>query len=53
MAAVIGEAEGSLDAIDLVRLERGKKVRDVTVLASAEAHIARISEVVPAALAAS
>jgi malate dehydrogenase (oxaloacetate-decarboxylating) len=46
MAAAIGEAGGSLDAIDLVRLEHGKKVRDVTVLASDEAHIARITQAV-------
>jgi malate dehydrogenase (oxaloacetate-decarboxylating) len=46
MAAAIGEAGGSLDAIDLVRVEHGKKVRDVTVLASDEAHIARITEAV-------
>jgi len=48
MASAIGEAGGSLDTIDLVRLERGKKVRDVTVLAVDEAHIARITETVSA-----
>jgi malate dehydrogenase (oxaloacetate-decarboxylating) len=48
MAGAIGEAGGSLDAIDLVRLEHGKKVRDVTVLAVDEAHIARITEAVSA-----
>jgi malate dehydrogenase (oxaloacetate-decarboxylating) len=48
MAAAIGEAGGSLDAIDLVRLEHGKKVRDVTVLAVDEAHIARITTAVSA-----
>jgi malate dehydrogenase (oxaloacetate-decarboxylating) len=48
MAAAIGEAGGSLDAIDLVRLEHGKKVRDVTVLAVDERHIARITEAVSA-----
>jgi len=48
MAAAIGEAGGSLDAIDLVRVEHGKKVRDVTVLAVDEAHIARITEAVSA-----
>jgi malate dehydrogenase (oxaloacetate-decarboxylating) len=46
MAGAIGDAGGSLDAIDIVRLERGKKVRDVTVLAVDEAHIARITEAV-------
>jgi malate dehydrogenase (oxaloacetate-decarboxylating) len=48
MAAAIGEAGGSLDAIDLVRVEHGKKVRDVTVLAVDEAHIARITAAVSA-----
>ena len=48
MAGAIGEAGGLLDAIDLVRLEDGKKVRDVTVLAVDEAHIARITEAVSA-----
>jgi malate dehydrogenase (oxaloacetate-decarboxylating) len=48
MAAAIGEAGGSLDAIDLVRLEHGKKVRDVTVLAVDEAHIERITAAVSA-----
>ncbi len=46
LAAAVGEAGGSLDAIDIVRLEHGKKVRDVTVLAIDEAHIARIMEAV-------
>jgi malate dehydrogenase (oxaloacetate-decarboxylating) len=44
LAETIGEAGGLLDAIDLVRVERGKKVRDVTVLAADESHIARIVE---------
>ena len=48
MAAAIGEAGGLLDAIDLVRLEHGKKVRDVTILAVDEEHIARITEAVSA-----
>ncbi len=42
LAAAIGEAGGSLDAIDLVRVEKGKKVRDVTVLATDAGHIERI-----------
>jgi malate dehydrogenase (oxaloacetate-decarboxylating) len=42
LAQAIGDAEGLLDSIDLVRVEHGKKVRDVTVLASDEGHIARI-----------
>ena len=48
MAGSIGDAGGLLDAIDLVRLEHGKKVRDVTVLAVDELHIARITEAVSA-----
>jgi malate dehydrogenase (oxaloacetate-decarboxylating) len=48
LAAAIGEAGGLLGAIDLVRVERGKKVRDVTVLAADDAHIARIVEAVRA-----
>jgi malate dehydrogenase (oxaloacetate-decarboxylating) len=48
MAAAIGEAGGSLDTIHLVRLEHGKKVRDVTVLAVDEAHVARITAAVGA-----
>ena len=35
----IGEAGGSLGAIDLVRVERGTKVRDVTVDASDAEHL--------------
>ncbi len=42
LAAAIGDAGGLLGAIDLVRVERGKKVRDVVVLAADEHHIARI-----------
>ena len=34
LANAIGEAGGSLGAIDLVRVEKGIKVRDVTVDAS-------------------
>jgi malate dehydrogenase (oxaloacetate-decarboxylating) len=48
LAEAIGEAGGLLDAIDLVRVESGKKVRDVTVLAADESHIARIVEGVSA-----
>jgi len=40
-AAVAGEG-GLLDAIDLVRVEHGRKVRDVTVLAADADHIERI-----------
>src|SRR5512133_3017396 len=46
LAGAIGAAGGLLGAIDLVRVERGKKVRDVTVLADDEAHIGRIVEAV-------
>src|SRR5690348_12061460 len=49
LASAIGEAGGLLGAIDLVRVESGKKVRDVTVLADDEAHIQRIVEAVRAA----
>ena len=42
MAEAIGEANGLLDAIDLVQVERGVKVRDITVFAEGAAHIARI-----------
>jgi malate dehydrogenase (oxaloacetate-decarboxylating) len=48
LAAAIGEAGGLLDAIDLVRVEHGKKVRDVAVLAGDDAHIARIVDAVRA-----
>ena len=46
LAAAIGEAGGLLGAIDLVRVEHGKKVRDVTVQATDEAHIHTIVEAV-------
>jgi malate dehydrogenase (oxaloacetate-decarboxylating) len=42
LAEAIAEADGLLGAIDLVRVEEGKKIRDVTVLAADEAHIERI-----------
>jgi malate dehydrogenase (oxaloacetate-decarboxylating) len=48
LAEAIADAGGLLDAIDLVRVEHGKKVRDVTVLATDEHHIARIVEAVRA-----
>ncbi len=48
VARVIGEAGGLLGAIDLVRVERGIKVRDVTVLAEDAAHIDRIGDAVQA-----
>ena len=48
LAEAIAGAGGLLDAIDLVRVEHGKKVRDVTVLATDEPHMARIVEAVQA-----
>ena len=46
LAEAIGEAGGLLGAIDLVRVERGTKVRDVTVLAADAAHMERIAAAV-------
>jgi malate dehydrogenase (oxaloacetate-decarboxylating) len=46
LATAIGEAGGSLDAIDLVRVEGDVKVRDVTVLAEDSAHLDRIVETI-------
>ena len=46
VAEAIGEAGGSLGAIDIVRVERDHKIRDVTVSASDEAHLHRIAEAV-------
>ena len=48
LAETIGDAGGLLGAIDLVRVEKGMKVRDVTVLAADEEHIGRIVEAVRA-----
>ncbi len=48
LATAIGEAGGLLGAIDLVRLETNKKVRDVTVSAASAEHIAAIVEAVRA-----
>ena len=42
LAAAVGEAGASLGAIDLVRAERGTKVRDVTVLANDSEHLERV-----------
>jgi malate dehydrogenase (oxaloacetate-decarboxylating) len=44
VAEAIGNAGGSLGAIDLVRVERDHKVRDVTVSATDEAHLHDIAE---------
>jgi malate dehydrogenase (oxaloacetate-decarboxylating) len=48
LASAIGAAGGSLGAIDLVRVEKGAKIRDVTVEAGDAAHIHRIVEAVRA-----
>jgi malate dehydrogenase (oxaloacetate-decarboxylating) len=44
LAAAIGEAGGSLGAIDLVRVDRTTKIRDVTVSAAGESHLHAIVE---------
>ncbi len=44
LAKAIGDAGGSFGAIDLVRVERDTKVRDVTVDAADADHLARIVE---------
>ncbi|MGZ6564131.1 MAG: malic enzyme-like NAD(P)-binding protein [Solirubrobacteraceae bacterium] len=46
VAQAIADADGLLDAIDLVRVESGMKVRDVTVLADDADHIERITAAV-------
>jgi malate dehydrogenase (oxaloacetate-decarboxylating) len=48
LATAIGGAGGSLDAIDLVRVEGDSKVRDVTVLASDAQHLEQIVEAIRA-----
>ena len=48
VARAIGDAGGNLGAIDLVRVEEGKKVRDVTVDASSADHMDSIVEAVAA-----
>src|SRR3954454_17760922 len=42
LANAIGEAGGSLGAIDLLRVEKGIKIRDVTVDASDSEHLERM-----------
>ena len=46
VATAIGDAGALLGAIDLVRVERGHKVRDVTILAGDEEHLARVVDAV-------
>ncbi|MGZ4110524.1 MAG: malic enzyme-like NAD(P)-binding protein, partial [Actinomycetota bacterium] len=48
LATAIGEAGGSLGSIDLVRVERGTKIRDVTVLATGGEHLDAIVDAVRA-----
>jgi len=48
LAAAVGAAGGLLGAIDLVRVERTTKIRDVTVLADDEKHLTAIVEAVHA-----
>jgi malate dehydrogenase (oxaloacetate-decarboxylating) len=48
LASTIGEAGGLLGAIDLVRVEKTTKLRDVTVLADDEHHLHEIVEAVRA-----
>jgi malate dehydrogenase (oxaloacetate-decarboxylating) len=44
LAAAIGEAGASLGAIDLVRVEKTTKVRDVTILAADAEHLDQVVE---------
>jgi malate dehydrogenase (oxaloacetate-decarboxylating) len=46
LASAIGEAGGLLGAIDLVRVEKQTKIRDVNVLADDERHLEAIVEAV-------
>ena len=48
VAKAVGDSGGSLGAIDLVRVERRRKVRDVTVQASSAEHLHGIVEAVRA-----
>ncbi|HSD80180.1 MAG TPA: ACT domain-containing protein, partial [Solirubrobacteraceae bacterium] len=48
VATAIGDTGAQLDAIDLVRVERGHKVRDITILAEDVAHIDRVATAVRA-----
>jgi malate dehydrogenase (oxaloacetate-decarboxylating) len=44
LAAAIGETGASLGAIDIVRVEKGTKVRDVTILAADAGHLDQVVE---------
>jgi malate dehydrogenase (oxaloacetate-decarboxylating) len=46
VAQTVADVGGVIDAIDLVRVEGGTKVRDITVLAEDAAHIERITAAV-------
>ena len=46
LAAAVGETGASLGAIDIVRVEKDTKVRDVTVLAADADHLDRVVEAV-------
>jgi len=48
LAKAIGDAGGSLGAIDLVRVEGGTKVRDITIDAASSEHLEQIVEAVRA-----
>ena len=48
LAQAIGDAGGLLGAIDIVRVEPGRKIRDVTVEATDADHIGRIADAVRA-----
>jgi malate dehydrogenase (oxaloacetate-decarboxylating) len=48
VATAIGDAQASLGSIDLVRVEKHHKVRDIAVLAEDEDHIARVAAAVRA-----
>jgi malate dehydrogenase (oxaloacetate-decarboxylating) len=48
LATAIGDAGGSLGAIDLVRVEGGRTVRDVTVSAASDEHLQQIAAAVRA-----
>jgi malate dehydrogenase (oxaloacetate-decarboxylating) len=48
LAQAVGDAGGSLGAIDIVRVERDTKIRDVTVAAANEDHLQQIVEAVRA-----
>ena len=48
LARAIGDAGGSLDAIDLVRVDGSQKIRDVTILTTGADQLARVVDAVRA-----